>query len=397
MESSKTVVTPHRAVVSHLGRRIDRSSCTRRTDDTIGPYGASMRTSPTDPIAVLLHLTQTLGEDRTLEDALLAVTDAALVLVDAKHASVRLLDAGKTALLSGARSGAGVAHPPLEFRRGDGIIGWAVEHRESVLVDDAPNDPRFLHSQDQGFAVRSLVVEPLWSSGDVIGVLSVSSPTAGAFDQESRLKVRLLANCSVPPIEKARLRRLAIVDDLTLAFNVRHLLPCLQEEMAYARRTSAPLSFLLLDLDHFKRVNDAHGHAVGDAVLRHFADRVRERVRRADVLVRRGGEEFALVMPTTTESEAKVIAERIQETLALRPFTIDDVAVAQTVSIGVATWDGDESPDALERRADLAMYEAKDKGRNAVVAAKVGRRASRDPRTALPRSLAHKKTSERAR
>ena len=78
MESSKTVVTPHRAVVSHLGRRIDRSSCTRRTDDTIGPYGASMRTSPTDPIAVLLHLTQTLGEDRTLEDALLAVTDAAL-------------------------------------------------------------------------------------------------------------------------------------------------------------------------------------------------------------------------------------------------------------------------------------------------------------------------------
>jgi two-component system cell cycle response regulator len=354
-----------------------------------------MSLPPTDPIAVLLRLTQALGEDQTLEESLLAVTNAALVLVDAEHASVRLLDAGKTALLSGARSGAGVAHRPLEFRRGDGIIGWAVEQRTSVLVDDAPNDPRFLHSPEQGFAVRSLVVEPLWSSGDVIGVLSVSSSAASAFDEESRLKVRLLANCSVPPIEKAR--RLAIVDDLTLAYNMRHLRPCLQEEMAYARRTSTPLSFLLLDLDHFKRVNDAHGHAIGDAVLRHFADRVRERVRRADVLVRRGGEEFALVMPRTTEGEAQVIAERIQETLALTPFTIGDVSVAQTVSIGVATWDGDESPEALERRADLAMYEAKDRGRNAVVASKGGRRASRDPRTALPRSLQHKKMTERAR
>jgi diguanylate cyclase (GGDEF)-like protein len=167
--------------------------------------------------------------------------------------------------------------------------------------------------------------------------------------------------------------------------------------MAYARRTSTPLSFLLLDLDHFKRVNDAHGHAIGDAVLRHFADRVRERVRRADVLVRRGGEEFALVMPRTTEGEAQVIAERIQETLALTPFAIGDVSVVQTVSIGVATWDGDESPEALERRADLAMYEAKDRGRNAVVASKGGRRASRDPRTALPRSVLHKKMTERAR
>jgi two-component system cell cycle response regulator len=344
-----------------------------------------MSSPRSEPIGVLLELTHALGLDQTLETSLAAVTDAALRLVDADHASVRLLDTAKTALLSGARSGAGTEHTPLEFRRGDGIIGWAVEHRESVVVDDAPNDPRFLHAPDQGFAVRSLVVEPLWSSGHLIGVLSVSSAKAHAFGEESRLKVRLLANCSVPPIEKARLHRLAIVDDLTLAFNVRHLGPCLREEMAYAHKTSSPLSFLLLDLDHFKRVNDVHGHAVGDAVLRHFADRVRERVRRADVLVRRGGEEFALVMPATTAREAKVIAERIQETLALSPFTVDGAAIAQTVSIGVATWDAEESPEALERRADLAMYEAKDQGRNAVVVAKAGRPLARDPRTALAR------------
>jgi len=344
-----------------------------------------MSTPVVDPIGVLLALTQSLGEDRTLEESLRAVTDAALILVQADHASVRLLDAAKTALLSGARSGAGAGHRPLEFRRGEGAIGWAVEQRASVAIDDTSKDSRFVQSDQQGFAIGSLVVEPLWSSGDLIGVLSVSSARPRAFDEESRLKVRLLANCSVPPIEKARLHRLALVDDLTLAFNVRHLAPRLREEMAYAHKTSSPLSFLLLDLDHFKRVNDTHGHAAGDSVLRQFADSVRERVRRADVLVRRGGEEFALIMPVTAAHEAKAIAERIQESLALAPLAHEGVNIKQTVSIGAATWDGDESPESLERRADLAMYEAKDKGRNCVVAAKTTGHPSRDPRTALPR------------
>ncbi len=258
--------------------------------DTIVAYASpAMNNSPADPIGVLLELTQALGDGRSLEESLHSVTDAALILVHADHASVRLLDAAKTALLSGARSGAGIGHRPLEFRRGEGVIGWAVEHRESVVIHDTAADPRFVQAQDQGFVIRSILVEPLWSSGDLIGVLSVSSASPGAFSEESRLKVRLLANCSVPPIEKSRLHRLALVDDLTLAFNVRHLAPRLREEMAYAHKTSSPLSFLLLDLDHFKRVNDAHGHAAGDSVLRQFADGVRERVRRADVLVRRGG------------------------------------------------------------------------------------------------------------
>jgi diguanylate cyclase (GGDEF)-like protein len=349
-----------------------------------------------DPIGVLLGLTQLLGAARSLEESLRAVTDAALVLVLADHASVRLLDATRTSLLSGARSGVGVGHRPLEFRPGEGAIGWAVENREPVAIDDTESDDRFVRSNQQGFAIRSLVVEPLWSSGDLIGVLSVSSARPRAFDEESRLKVRLLANCSVPPIEKARLHRLAIVDDLTLAFNHRHLAPRLREEMAHAHRTSSPLSFLLLDLDHFKRVNDAHGHAAGDAVLRQFADGVRERVRRGDVLVRRGGEEFALIMPGTTTHEAQAIAERVQEALAERPLEHEGLRIEQTVSIGVATWSGDESPESLERRADLAMYEAKDKGRNRVVVARP-EHGSRDPRTSLVRRATPKNGTQRAR
>jgi diguanylate cyclase (GGDEF)-like protein len=338
-----------------------------------------------DPIRVLLGLTQLLANDRPIEDALKAVTDAALELVGADHASVRLLDAPRAALLCGARSGAGAAHRPLEFRRGEGVIGWSVEHRQAVAIDDTSADPRFVHSATQGFAVRSMIVEPLWASDEVIGVLSVSSHMPSAFDEQARLMVRLLANCSVPPIERARLHRLAMVDDLTLAFNVRQLAPRLREEMSDAQRRRSALSFLLLDLDHFKRVNDEHGHAAGDVVLRAFADSVRERVRRADILVRRGGEEFALIMPATTSAEAQSIAERIQTSLALVPVVIDRTVITQTVSIGVATWDGGESAESLERRADIAMYTAKDRGRNCVVVSRTTPVVSHDPRTALPR------------
>lgn len=126
---------------------------------------------------------------------------------------------------------------------------------------------------------------------------------------------------------------------------------------------------LYLDLDHFKRVNDRYGHATGDVVLRMFADRVRKAVRRVDVLVRRGGEEFVLIMPSTGATQAHATGHRIQQTLHEAPFEVESARIDQTVSIGVATWDKRETPEELERRADEAMYEAKRLGRNRVVVA----------------------------
>lgn len=336
--------------------------------------GSSPAIDDREPIVVLLELTRRLTDERPLEEALQAVTDATLALIPANHASIRLLDANESELLCGARSGAGRDLPPMTFRRGEGLVGWVVEHKLGLLVANAVDDPRYKpddRRRSQGFVVRSLLSEPLWSAGHVIGVLSMSSADEGRFTVQDQLLARLIANCSAPPIERARLRRLAMTDDLTLAYNHRYLHPRITEEIERARRTRSPLSVLMMDLDHFKSVNDAHGHEIGDVVLRLFADRVRTMVRRVDILIRRGGEEFILLMPSTSHEHAAEAAERIRAALADQPLSVaDGLDIAQTVSIGVATWSTRETGDALQKRADLAMYRAKQLGRNQVALAR---------------------------
>lgn len=318
---------------------------------------------------VLLELTRTLNEARPLEESLRAVTDAALAILPAEHASLRLLDDTGAELLTGARSGSGANQRPLTFRRGEGVGGWVVEHGEAARIGDVDADERFVPAPAQGMSIKSLVAVPLWSAGKVIGVLAASSSIPSAFNADHEDAARLLANCAVPPIDRARLARLAITDPQTRAFNQGYLMPRLAEEIERARRHVLPLALMMLDLDHFKRVNDEHGHAAGDVVLRVFVDRVRERVRRPDVLVRRGGEEFVLIMPNTRLEEAVVVAQRIRERTDGEPFDLgDELQLVQTVSIGVTSWDGHEDAASLERRADAAMYEAKRRGRNQVYA-----------------------------
>jgi two-component system, cell cycle response regulator len=325
-------------------------------------------------LLVLLQLTQQLTEGRALEDALRAVTDATLAVLPGDHASIRLLDASRTQLLASARSGTGRDSPTVQMNAGEGISGWVLAQGEPARIVDVRKDARFVQLGGQGFAIGSMVVEPLVSEGAPIGVLSVSSPEVNAFSPTDELLARLLANCSVGPIQRARLERLAVTDDLTLAFNGRYLASRLAEELERARRSEMPLSLLWMDLDHFKLVNDSHGHAVGDQVLREFVERVRGATRRVDILVRRGGEEFVLLMPATTLQHATEIAERVRHHVSRAPIGVGQASVTQTVSIGVACWDGRESADGLQRRADEAMYYAKEQGRNRVEVARERRR-----------------------
>ena len=165
------------------------------------------------------------------------------------------------------------------------------------------------------------------------------------------------------------LRDLAVVDDLTRLYNRRFLDSRLDYELQRYHRYGAPLSLVLLDVDHFKSVNDEHGHLIGDVVLQHLAQLGLSAIRRVDLFARFGGEEFALLLPSTDVEGARLTAERLRQTIGSRPALTDIGPVPITISAGVATaragWTGDA--EHFIRCADQALYRAKAEGRNRVV------------------------------
>ena len=164
---------------------------------------------------------------------------------------------------------------------------------------------------------------------------------------------------------EARVRHMAMHDGLTGLYNRRAFVEIAERELARARRAASPTAALMIDLDHFKRINDAHGHAAGDRVLAEFAARLRAAVRSADVPGRYGGEEFCVLLPGAGLEEACAAAERIRAAVCAQP--LGGLAQAVTVSVGVAGSPcSDRTLDDLLARADAALYQAKRNGRNRV-------------------------------
>lgn len=162
------------------------------------------------------------------------------------------------------------------------------------------------------------------------------------------------------------LSHLATEDPLTRLLNRRGLADALQISMAHASRHRLPTSAILVDIDHFKQVNDSFGHDVGDHVIRQVAEMISHMCRASDVVARTGGEEFLLVLPDTTLDSARILAERIREHVAESPLSVDSQQINVTISLGVSCISGDIDLDELSREADQALYLAKHGGRNRV-------------------------------
>lgn len=161
--------------------------------------------------------------------------------------------------------------------------------------------------------------------------------------------------------------RLMTVDALTQVFNKRYFNEALEREYNRSQRYKRELSLLVFDVDHFKAVNDEHGHLVGDAVLRQVAAEVKQRLREQDILARVGGEEFAALLPEVGEPGALIAAEKVRKIVEATAFVVEMVSVRVTISVGLASLDPRvRDPMALFERADGALYRAKDEGRNRV-------------------------------
>ncbi len=163
--------------------------------------------------------------------------------------------------------------------------------------------------------------------------------------------------------------RMTIIDGLTGAHNKRYFLEFLEREAARCARHHRPLSLLMFDIDHFKKINDTHGHLTGDYVLKEMSKRLLGRVRREELLARYGGEEFAAVLPETDHEGAMIFAEQIRKLVADEVFEYEGDRFPVTISVGVATTDGGEELDsaAFIKIADDNLYRAKKEGRNKVI------------------------------
>lgn len=168
--------------------------------------------------------------------------------------------------------------------------------------------------------------------------------------------------------ELAQLKEQVSVDGLTGLFNHRYLIKCLNQEMERTHRSGAATGVIMIDLDHFKPVNDTHGHEVGNKVLAAAAATIKSSIRKLDIACRYGGEEFAVVVPTCDLAVCVKIAQRIRESIESMEVRVDQEVLKITASLGVACYSiyRNETPEQLIQRADQHLYAAKHAGRNCV-------------------------------
>src|SRR5690606_9812631 len=185
---------------------------------------------------------------------------------------------------------------------------------------------------------------------------------------QAREEFKLRAMTETLSARSETLEQAALTDPLTGMHNRRYFDDALREYLTEFRRIEKPIGLMILDLDHFKQVNDTYGHDVGDEVLRAVANTLGDMTRYHDVVARLGGEEFAVVAPNMTEDQLIKLAERIRKAISAQVVVAGNVRLRVTTSIGLAIWDGKETGEEFYRRADKQLYQAKRQGRNRVCA-----------------------------
>ena len=256
-----------------------------------------------------------------------------------------------------------------------GITGYVIQTQKKVYVQDVldPVNEKivklFTHLyKDNG---RSYLGVPMKLRGQVIGVLSIQSLKMDAYDSDQIRLIETIATQASAALENARLfertEKLAITDGLTGLFNHRNFLEMAEKEITRAVRYQKPLSLLMIDIDHFKQINDQFGHLVGDQMLQLIARNCAKILRNVDIISRYGGEEFSVLLPETDLKDGLAAAERLREAIASSQVVSREGVVNVTGSVGVVTL-GMCPPEIkqLIDCADKALYEAKKAGRNLV-------------------------------
>lgn len=261
---------------------------------------------------------------------------------------------------------------------GEGLVGRTAERKSPLILKHPSLDPRFapaecFHRADE---VTSLLLMPLIVSDEVVGVAQFERQGGASFTKRDISRIRALGAQAAATMANVRTHQdiynQAVTDELTQLFNRRHMQCTLTDELRRAERYGHELSLVLLDVDGFKSYNDTYGHPQGDTLLKMLSAILRDSVRNVDIVGRYGGEEFIVIMPETSKLDAWHISQRLRKAVASTTFPGDpgtlESVVRKSISLGVATYPGDTvDAQSLILKADQALYQAKNNGRNRVI------------------------------
>jgi diguanylate cyclase (GGDEF)-like protein len=328
------------------------------------------------PLADLLvfhGLARSLTSSFDLDNILRTILEHMERTVDAELWTLLMLDEVKQELYYAIAAGqAQDALRSLRVKIGEGVAGWVLQHGETLIVPEAFNDPRVRQSEARGVSgVRSLIALPLRGREGTKGVIEILNPRAEMSDYTIAF-LHILADHAAIAIENAqafaRIQQLTIADDTTGLYNVRHLYDVLGRELKRSRKMKLQLSLAFLDLDHFKWVNDEHGHLVGSELLAHTARRLQELSRKQDCCFRYGGDEFVILMPETGAKAAMELARSLLRGLMNTQFEMKTglkLQVSASVGLASSPTDGAAVHEIIGT-ADARMYEVKSNGRGEV-------------------------------
>jgi len=252
----------------------------------------------------------------------------------------------------------------------------AVRSKELILVGniDTHKKPIIRKSQRvfaENYRTNNCVIAPLICQDRVVGVLNLADKIQnGGFSCEDIALIELfsqLVGASIGNIKLfEKIQRQATTDGLTGLANYKTFYEILERELWRSRRYGGQISLIMIDIDNLKKINDAYGHRTGDKVIRQISRKIKECIRQIDTAARYGGDEFAVILPNTSLSDALVVAERMVDAVAHSPITWKKEQLTLSISVGLGEYGTDISPEDITGRSDQALYTAKQAGKNTV-------------------------------
>lgn len=323
----------------------------------------------------LLEASQLLNSGLDLQHRLETMTGLTQSIVPSTASILCLVDGGERhASIRVVRGGGLEKYLDHRFSLTDGVVSLIVKNRQPILLSHLSEDQptRFFPLKSKiRMTAGSFLGLPMILKDRVIGLFICTADIPSAFTAIHQNLLSILCNQAAQAIADAQshaeVERLASIDGLTGIFNHRAFHDRLHYEWEQAQRHGEALTLMMIDLDHFKRINDTYGHQAGDRILKQVVACLLRLVRKVDTLGRYGGEEFAVLLPKTTAHQAWKMAERIRKVIECGQFGLEGVTIPVTLSIGVASAPSDAGgPDQLVSVADKALYWAKEQGRNRI-------------------------------